>query len=249
MNDSRKKIYFASDFHLGISNFEESRKREIKIVKWLTEIEKDAKELFLLGDLFDFWFEYKKAVPKGFIRLLGKLAQLSDDGIRVHIFTGNHDIWMRDYFVKELNAVIYKKPKVLNFNGKTFYLAHGDALGPNDYGYKFINKIFNNKICQWLFKWLHPDIGIRLASFFSAMSRNKSDKARNKFFDENEWLIIHSRKILKQQKIHYFLYGHRHFPKTYLLDRDSFYINLGDMITHYSYAVFDGEKLELKFYE
>ncbi len=248
MNEEKDKIYFASDFHLGAPNYSESRKREKLIVKWLDEIKNDASDIFLLGDVFDFWFEYKKTIPKGFTRLLGKFAQLSDAGIKLHIFAGNHDLWLKDYFEKEIGATLYFKPVIKQFNSKTFYLAHGDGLGPGDYGYKFINRIFKGKVNQWLFRWLHPDIGIRLASFFSIKSRAKTNKSTDSFLEEKEWLVIHSREILKKQKIDFFLYGHRHYPKKYQLNETSYYINLGDWLSNFSYAVFDGKKIELKYF-
>jgi UDP-2,3-diacylglucosamine hydrolase len=245
-NNPGKKIYFISDFHLGTHPFNENLKIEKLIVNWLNDIKTDASDLFLLGDIFDFWFEYKKVIPKGHIRLLGKLAELSDEGINLHIFTGNHDLWMKDYFEKELNAVIYRNPVLLTLSGKTFYLAHGDGLGPGDYGYKFINKIFKNKFCQWLFRWLHPDIGIKIAELSSSLSRAQENKHRDVFLGEKEWLVQHSREILKTGKINYFIYGHRHYPMKYQLNENSWYINLGDMMRHFTYAVFDGDKIELK---
>jgi UDP-2,3-diacylglucosamine hydrolase len=246
MKNNPIKIYFASDFHLGAPDHEHSIKREEIIVKWLSDVSEDATEIFLLGDIFDFWFEYNNVIPKGFSRLLGKLAEISDKGIKLHIFTGNHDLWMKDYFVKEMNAVLYKNPVKFNIGNKVFYLAHGDGLGPGDYGYKFINFIFRCRLCQWLFKWLHPDIGISFANFCSKLSRSSVSKYANTFLDEKEWLVIHSRKVLDSDpNVDYLIYGHRHFPIIYPLNNRSSYINLGDMITHFSYAVFDGDELSM----
>lgn len=162
-----KKIYFASDFHLGVPTYEKSLEREKKIVKWLDSIKADAEELYLMGDVFDFWFEYKTVAPRGYVRLLGKLAELSDAGIKLFYFTGNHDMWTFDYLKKELNATIYRKPIEQEYNGKKFYIGHGDGLGPGDHGYKFIKKIFASSISQWLFARLHPNFGIGLANYFS----------------------------------------------------------------------------------
>jgi len=242
----RQKIYFASDFHLGMPDHSSSRQREDKIVAWLDEIKNDAAEIYLLGDLYDFWFEYKKVIPKGFIRLQGKLAELSDKGIKLYIFKGNHDLWMNNYFVNELNAVIYSSPINRTFQGKTFYLAHGDGLGPGDHGFKFMKKIFLFPINQWLFRWIHPDLGARLAHFFSFKSRIVHSKNDDHFLEENEWLVQHSREILKTTEINYFVYGHRHVPAFYPLNDRSIFVNLGDWITHFTYLEFDGEKAELK---
>lgn len=244
-----KKIYFASDFHLGAPGKYPSIEREKKVVTWLEQIRHDAGEIFLMGDLFDFWFEYKTAIPKGFTRLLGKLASLSDQGIRINIFTGNHDIWMRDYFETEIHANIYHEPQVRKFNGRIFYLHHGDGLGPGDQGYKMLKRIFTNPFCQWLFRKLHPDMGIRLAGFFSKKSRNGVNHLEERFLGEDrECLVIHSKEVLQHRPVNYFIYGHRHAPVKHQLSEEVLYVNLGDWINNFSYAVFDGNQLELKYY-
>lgn len=246
----KTKIFFASDFHLGAPNHQASLVREKRIVSWLDSIENEAAEIYLLGDLFDFWFEYKHTVPKGYIRLLGKLAFLSDQGITIHIFTGNHDLWMNDYLKKEINAIIHYGPEMRNFNGKKFYIAHGDGLGPGDHGFKLMKKVFTNKTAQWMFSRLHPNSGIALANFFSRKSRAKTGEEDYKFLGEDkEWLVIHSKEILEQEHFDYFIYGHRHFPMVIDLGKNSNYINLGDWIKYFSYAVWDGADLELKYFE
>lgn len=247
---AKNKIYFASDFHLGVPDYESSLKREKKIVAWLDIIKEDASELYLLGDVFDFWFEYKHAVPKGYIRLLGKLAELSDKGIKIHYFTGNHDMWVFDYLPKELNLTLYRKEQVRTINGKHFYIAHGDGMGPGDYGYKFIKRVFASKISQWLFARLHPNFGIGMASFWSRKSRVANANEDKQFLgDDNEWLVIHSKKMLAQQHFDYFIYGHRHLPLDIQLTEHSRYINLGEWVNDYTYGVFDGEKMELKHFQ
>ena len=189
-----KKIYFASDQHFGAPTAEKSKIRERKFMNWLDAIKDDAEVLFLLGDLFDFWFEYKKAVPKGFIRVLGKLAELKDSGIQIHFFVGNHDLWMEDYFEKELNIPVYHKPKAFTFNNKTFLIGHGDGLGPGDKGYKRMKKVFTNPISKWFFRWLHPDIGIALAQYLSVKNKLISGEEDVKFLgEENEWLVLYSK--------------------------------------------------------
>lgn len=239
-----KKIYFASDFHLGIPNPQSSLEREKKLVQWLDEISTDASEIFLVGDLFDFWFEYKHAVPKGFTRFLGALSRLSDQGIPVHIFTGNHDMWIFDYLPKETGVKVHREPIVREWNGKRFYIGHGDGLGPGDHGYKFIKKVFESKICQWLFARLHPNFGIGLANFWSRTSRKSSiEKDRVFLGEENEWLVVYCKEQLLREHYDYFVFGHRHLPLDIQLTATSRYVNLGDWIQHYTYAWFDGREL------
>lgn len=245
-----KKIYFLSDFHLGVPTPEKSRLRENLIINFLDEIKADAAHIFIVGDLFDFWYEYKTVVPKGYVRILGKLAELTDSGIPVSFFVGNHDMWMKDYFQTELNIPVYFEPKPFEFFGKKFLLGHGDGLGPGDHGYKFIKKIFRNKICDWLFGVLPPYIGMGVANYFSRKSRAKADNTEEVFLGEDkEWLVIYCKEILKQQHYDFFVFGHRHLPINFNLSAGSLYINLGDWIKYNSYAVFDGNNLELKYYQ
>lgn len=242
-----KNIYFLSDFHLGVPSHEESLVREKKVVAFLDSIKHTANEIFIVGDMFDFWFEYKTTVPKGYTRILGKLAELTDAGIPIHFFIGNHDMWMSGYFEKELNIPVYHQPKIFERNGKQFFIGHGDGLGPGDHGYKFIKKLFRNKICQWAFGWIHPNWGIGLANYFSGASRKKNGTKDAMYLgEEKEWLIIYSKEKLKTLPINYFIFGHRHFPLVHPLSPISTYINLGDWINHFTYAVFNGETVELK---
>ncbi len=245
-----KKIYFASDNHLGAPTMEKSYPREIKFVAWLDEVKQDAAAIFLLGDLFDFWFEYKTVVPKGFTRTLGKLAEISDSGIPIHYFVGNHDLWMNGYFEEELNIPVYHKPKEFTFNDKTFFIGHGDGLGPGDKGFKRMKKVFTNPIAKWFFKWLHPDLGVKLAQYFSVKNRLISGEEDVKFLGEDsEWLVQYSKMKLEEKHRDFFVFGHRHLPLTIDLKKNSKYINLGDWISYYTYGVFDGEKIELIEYK
>jgi UDP-2,3-diacylglucosamine hydrolase len=248
--DVAKKIYFLSDFHLGAPNATESLVREKKIVQFLDEIKTTAQCIFVVGDLFDFWYEYKKVVPKGYVRILGKLAELTDTGIAVHFFVGNHDMWMKDYFQKELNIPVYFEPKEFSFNNKTFLIGHGDGLGPGDAGYKFIKKIFRNPLCDWLFGILPPSWGIGLADYLSRKSRAKTGTTDEVFLgEEKEWLVTYCRDVLLKKQYDYFIFGHRHLPLDITLNDNSKYINLGDWIKYFTYAVFDGEKTTLEYYK
>lgn len=244
-----RKIYFASDLHLGVPDYESSLVREKKFVLWLDTVKEDAEEIHLVGDVFDFWFEYKRVVPRGFVRLLGKIAELSDSGIKIFWYLGNHDMWIFDYIPKELGVTMLDGEVSREFNGKRFHIAHGDGLGPGDNGYKFLKKVFRSRLCQWLFARLHPNFGIGLADTFSRRSREiEVDKDAVFLGEEKEWLLIHSKEVLKNQEVDYFIYGHRHYPLDLEIGEGTRCINLGDWITHFTYAVFDGVNLELKSY-
>lgn len=243
-----KPIYFASDFHLGMdSQVSSSREREQLIIRWLDSIIDEAGQLYILGDLFDYWFEYRKVVPKGFVRILAKLAQFTERDIPLHIFTGNHDMWMFDYLENEIGAHVYQEPIVRELGGKQFFLGHGDGLGPGDHGYKFIKKVFRSKVNQWLFARLHPNFGIGLMQRFSKTSRDSQDE-QNKFLGaDKEWLVQFCEEHLKKEAIDYFIFGHRHLPIDHQLSKPSArYINCGDWLSHNTFVVFDGKELELK---
>jgi UDP-2,3-diacylglucosamine hydrolase len=245
-----KKIYFLSDFHLGAPDYVTSLEREKRVVKFLDKTIEDAACIFIVGDLFDFWYEYRTVVPKGYVRILGKMATITDSGIPIYFFVGNHDMWMKGYFEKEMNIPVYFEPKEFEFNNKKFLIGHGDGLGPGDHGYKFIKKIFRSKFCQALFGLLPPAVGVGLANFLSSRSRAKTGQIDEKFLgEENEWLISYSKEVLQQQHYDYFIFGHRHLPIDFSLQNNSRYINLGDWIRYNSYAVFDGINLELKNYQ
>ncbi|WP_152286106.1 UDP-2,3-diacylglucosamine diphosphatase [Flavicella marina] len=247
---SNKKIYFASDQHFGAPTPEKSKLREQKFVQWLDVVKQDAEVIFLLGDLFDFWFEYKTVVPKGFVRVLGKLAEIRDSGIPIHFFVGNHDLWMEDYFEKELNIPVYHEPKEFTFNNTTFLIGHGDGLGPGDFGYKRMKKVFTNPLCKWLFRWLHPDIGVGLATYLSVKNKLISgDEDVVYLGEENEWLVQYCKEVLKTKHFNYFVFGHRHLPMTLEVGENATYVNLGDWISYFTYGVFDGEKMVVEKFE
>lgn len=247
--DPGKKVYFASDQHFGIPNATESRKREDRFIRWMDEIKADAQIIFLMGDLFDFWHEWKYVVPKGYIRVLGKIAELKDSGIGIYFFVGNHDLWMKNYFQEELGIPVFFEKQYFEINNRQFLLAHGDGLGPGDKGYKRMKKVFTNPLAQWAFRWLHPDIAMRIANYMSQKNKMISGDEDKQFLGEDkEFLILYSKEKLKTEKINYFVYGHRHLPMVLDLSPDSKYVNLGDWISYFTYGVFDGNSFGLKTY-
>ena len=247
--NGKQKIYFASDFHLGVPTYEASLAREKKIVAWLDSIKHDAAEIFLVGDLFDFWYEYKYTAPKGFIRLLGKIAEITDSGTPVHLFTGNHDMWMFDYLPQEIGVSVHTGPIERTFAGKKFFIGHGDGLGPGDHVYKFIKKMLANKFFQWMFARLHPNLGFGVATYFCRRSRIATGTSDSIYLgDDKEWLVSFCKDKLKEEHIDYFVFGHRHLPIEVNLSQNAKYINLGEWINYYTYAEFDGTDLHLKKY-
>jgi len=244
-----KKIYFASDVHLGHPNIEEARWREKLFVKWLDEIKDSALEIYLLGDIFDFWYEYKKVAPRGFVRFLGKIAEITDAGIPVHFFTGNHDVWVFDYLPNEINIILHRNPVEKELLGKKFYLAHGDGLGPGDWSYKFLKKIFTNKVLQWLFSRLHPNFSLWLAHTWSNSSRNTKGLVASQFLGKDkEILYKYSQQLLQKKHYDYLVFGHRHVMVNMEIGESSRFVNLGDWLYNFSYGVFDGENFELHKY-
>ncbi len=246
--EAGKKAYFSSDHHFGAPNEKDSLVREKLFVKWLDEVKEDCGVLFLIGDLFDFWFEYKHVVPKGFVRVLGKLAEIADRGIPIYFFVGNHDLWMKDYLEEQINAIVFRDKQDFIINGKEFFIVHGDGKGPGDNGYKRMKKVFTNKFCQFLFYILHPDFAMWLG--ITASRKNKmisGDEDVHFLGIENEWLITYSKKQLARKQYDYLVYGHRHLPMEISIDKAR-HINLGDWINYFTYGIFDGENFELKTY-
>lgn len=259
-----KNIYFLSDAHLGSLAIDHSRTHERRLVNFLSEIKANAKAVYLLGDMFDFWHEYKYVVPKGYTRFLGKLSELTDAGIEVHFFTGNHDIWEYGYLEKECGVIVHHKPQVVELYDKTFYLAHGDGLGDPDPKFKFIKSIFHNPACQWLFRNVLPTAwGMAFGLNWAKKSRQK----RNVIYDtdgrlrtttsgelpflgeDKEHLVLFAKDYLKSHPdIDYFLFGHRHIELDLMLSRNKRMMILGDWITQFTYVVFDGEHLYMENY-
>ncbi|MEQ9439526.1 MAG: UDP-2,3-diacylglucosamine diphosphatase [Cyclobacteriaceae bacterium] len=242
-----KKIYFASDFHLGAPNAEQSRLREEVITDWFDSIRHDAHLIFLIGDLFDFWFEYRYVIPKGFLRFQAKLVQLVEQGIFLVIFTGNHDLWMFDYFEQELGIPIIRQPISVQISDHNFHLGHGDGLGPGDSFYKMLKKGFTSKTCQRLFSLIHPDVGMYLANLWSKKSRLKNEKEDESFRGpEHEWIYQYCVEVETHQHHDYYVFGHRHLPLDIPVSDASRYYNIGEWISQQSYGVFDGQQFQLQ---
>ena len=241
----KKNIYFASDVHLGSPTIENLRENERRFVAWLDSIKDSAKAIYLLGDIFDFWFEYKRSIPKGFTRFLGKLCELNDEGIPVHFFTGNHDVWIFDYLPSETGIIVHKEPLITEIDGFRFFIAHGDGLTKQEKLFRKIKKVFNNKVAQWFFRWLHPDLGIKLANFWSRKSRHQNHSAEFRG-DENEILILWAKETLEKEHFDYFVFGHRHIAKITNINKSKI-IYLGDWVTIFSYGVWNGTNFEMKY--
>lgn len=246
----KNKTYFASDLHLGAPDYASSLEREKAFVQWLDFISKDASDLYLLGDVFDMWFDYKHVVPRGYVRLLGKLAELSDRGLQIHYFIGNHDMWVFDYFEKELNAKIYREPQEIEIDGKKLFIGHGDGLGNGDAGYKFIKRLFAGRFNQWLFARLHPNFGLWLASLLSRRSRIANGDYDEQFQGEDkESLVQYCKGLLEKKHYDYFIFGHRHLMMEIPLSKNTTYINLGEWVKHRPYAVFENSSVQLLEFE
>ena len=249
---AKDRIYFASDIHLGSSARENPLITEKRFVRWLDLIKDSAKTLYLLGDIFDFWFEYKRVVPKGFTRFLGKIAEMHDNGTEIHFFIGNHDIWMFDYFQKEVGIIVHKEPLVTEIAGKKFYLAHGDGLGDNSSSFKFLRSIFRNRICQFLFKRFIPSAwGLGFGHAWAKHNRKKSFANPIPYLGEDkEHLVLFSKQYIKQHpEIDFLIFGHRHIMLDLMLNKKSRMMIIGDWMEYFSYAVFDGSNLMLEQFE
>lgn len=247
---SDKKIYFASDFHLGVPDHATSLIREKRIIRWLDQVKGNAHSIYLLGDIFDFWFEYKQAIPKGFVRILGKLAELRDEGLPIYFFTGNHDMWMFDYFPQELDIPIYREPMILEIGDHRLMIGHGDGLGPGDTSYKILKQFFNSRLCQWLFARLHPNLGIGIAKIWSRSSRITNIKKEEKFSGEdNEYLLTYCREVEKTRHHDFYVFGHRHLPLDLEAGTNSRYINLGEWVNFNTYGVYDGQSVKLETFK
>jgi len=244
-----QKLYFASDFHLGTPNHEASRKREDKIIRWLDSIKHDASAIFLLGDIFDFWYEYSKVIPKGFARFQGKIAELTDSGIQVILFTGNHDLWMKDYLSQELGVIIYHEKAALLIGESKLMIGHGDGLGPGDKKYKILKWLFKNSLLQWAFSRIHPNFALKLAHAWSKKSRISGSAYEDHSFHEEEYLFQFCKATEEHNHFDFYLFGHRHLQLNMAVNDSSRYINLGEWVHHSRYATFSNGNLELIDFE
>jgi UDP-2,3-diacylglucosamine hydrolase len=244
----RENTYFVSDVHLGAPALENNSSREKLFAAWLHSISNDAREIYLMGDIFDFWFEYRKVVPRGFTRVLGKLAEISDSGVPVHFFTGNHDIWVFDYLPEETGVILHRNELIAEISGKKFYLSHGDGLDKGDKGYHLLKKIFTNPLFQWIFARFHPNFAVSVAQLWSKISRQSKKHTVKDFDPENEGMYKFAQAFLKKEHVDFFVFGHRHRVVDLPLQDNSRFILLGDWIKSFSYGVFDGKKFELKSY-
>lgn len=244
-----KKIYFASDFHLGASDKESNLERELRITRWLDAIAGNASAIFLVGDIFDFWFEYKHSIPKGFVRFQGKLAELRDQNIPIYFFTGNHDLWMFDYFPRELDIPVYHEPLSINIGNHQVYVGHGDGLGKGGHFYKFLKKLFTNRFCQWLFSWVHPNIGMGLAQYWSNKSRNGSTDKEDYSKGEEEPLLQYCKDLERSSHHDYYVFGHRHLPLQLKVSENSTYFGLGEWINHFTYLEIDEKEAHLRAFD
>jgi UDP-2,3-diacylglucosamine hydrolase len=247
------KLYFASDFHLGIPDHATSLVREKRLVQWLEEVRHDAEAIYLMGDVFDFWFEYKMAVPKGFSRLLGKLSEITDSGVPVHLFRGNHDIWAFDYLEQECGVILHREAELLKYDGKVFYLVHGDGKGPGDRGYKFLKRVFECGLNQWLFRWLHPDLGTRMGLYFSRRSRYanvvKEQRLDSPEPIEDSMLYKYASDVVSRNpEVDYCVFGHHHRPVVSVLPNEKTFVLLGDWLVHFTYGVYENGEFLIKEY-
>jgi UDP-2,3-diacylglucosamine hydrolase len=266
----KKKVYFLSDVHLGSachrknadkrllttlpsvkadSRYFPKHETEKKLCRWLDTVKKDAQAVYLLGDIFDYWFEYRNVVPRGFVRFLGKIAEMTDTGIEVHFFIGNHDIWVSDYLQKECGMIVHTRPLVKDICGKKFFLTHGDGLGDDSTAFKLLRVLFHSKFCRKLYAAIHPRWTTSFAQWWSDRNR-ENDGMPDYFGEDKEHLVLFAKKHLKvAPNINYFIFGHRHIMLDLTLSAQSRIIILGDWIKRFSYGVFDGEKFSLEVFE
>lgn len=241
-----KSLYFASDFHLGAPDPIKSKEREKRIIRWLDSIADDARAIFLVGDIFDFWFEYGEVIPKGFIPFISKISQLRDQNIPIYFFTGNHDLWMKTYFTEELGIPVFHEPIQVSVGKKVLMVGHGDGLGPGDESYKLLKKVFTNPFSKWLFRWFHPDLGIKIAKAWSGRSRiSNLEKNEGQFLGEKEWLWQYCKEVEVTNHHDFYIFGHRHLPLELPVGDSSTYYNLGEWVSQNTFLKIDQEGASL----
>lgn len=246
-----KNVYFISDAHLGSRAIPHGRMQERRLVRFLDTIKHKASAVYMLGDMFDFWYEYRMVVPKGYTRFLGKVSELTDLGVEVHFFTGNHDIWCGDYLEKECGVVLHRQPQTVELGDKVFLLAHGDGLGDPDRKFKFLRAVFHNKICQCLFSCIHPRWAMDFGLTWARHSRLKHGLGGDPGYlgEDKEYLVLYAKEYQKAHPdVNYYIFGHRHIELDLMLSRSTRVLILGDWISQFTYAVFDGMNLYLESY-
>lgn len=250
MEESRKNVYFASDAHLGLDIFENPIDTERRLVRWMDSIKDSAKAIYFVGDMFDYWFEYKDVVPKGYSRFIGKMAELSDNGVEIHIFTGNHDIWMFGYFEKELGAIVHHKELITEIDGKKFYIAHGDGLGDPSISFRILRKFFRNKPCQALYKMIHPRLTVPLGYAWSRHNRKKKIGLKSEKYlgEKQEYLVEFAKKHAQDNDIDFYVFGHRHIVLDLLITPKQRVAILGDWIQNFSYGMWDGNNFSVEYF-
>ncbi len=247
-----KPIYFIADAHLGSWAVSHHRTQERRLVRFLDDIKNKAGAVYMLGDMFDFWYEWRRVVPRGFTRFLGKISELTDLGVEVHYFIGNHDIWAFDYLNRECGVVLHREPLTTELYGKEFFIAHGDGMGDPKKSFHIIRSIFHNKTCQWMFsRLLHPNVAMRFGLTWARHSRLKREEGEEPPYmgEDKEYLVLFTKEYKKTHpNIDFFIYGHRHIELDLVLSRDTRMLVLGDWITQFTYARWDGEHLTLANY-
>ena len=246
-----KKVYFLCDAHLGSWAMQHRRTQERRLVRFLDSIKEKASAVYLLGDMFDFWYEYKFVVPKGYTRFLGKISELTDMGVEVHYFTGNHDIWAYNYLERECGVIIHRSPITVELGDKVFFLAHGDGLGDPDKSFKLIRAVFHSKFCQRLFSSLHPRWGMWFGLTWAKHSRMKRADGKEPPYmgEDKEYLVRYAKEYQQEHPdIDYYMFGHRHIELDLMLSKKTRMMILGDWLWQFTYAVFDGEHLFMENY-
>lgn len=248
-----QKAYFFSDAHLGLDAKVSSKEREKRLVKQLKTAAQDASVIYLLGDMFDIWYEYKYAVPKGYVRLLGTLAELCDAGLEIHYFTGNHDMWITDYLSKEIGLRVSEVHRHENIFGTHFYIGHGHGIGKADAKYaRALKYIFRNPVLRFAYDWLHPDIGLWLANKLSRQKRYLEGFTADPYYgDDKEFsaqFVTEVKELPEFKDTRYFVFGHRHILVNKPITEDKTLVVLGNWIDEFSYGVFDGEQFTLERY-
>lgn len=250
MEENRKCVYFASDAHLGLDLFENPIETERRLVRWMDSIKSTAKAIYFVGDMFDYWFEYRDVVPKGFCRFIGKMAELADSGIEIHLFTGNHDIWMFGYFTKEFGAIIHTQEYITEIDGKKFFIAHGDGLGDPSLSFRILRNFFRNKPCQALYKILHPRLTVPFGYAWSRYNRKKKvgKKGDQYLGEKKEYLVQFAKEHAQSNEIDFYIFGHRHIVLDLLITPTQRVAILGDWIHNFSYGVWDGENFSVEYF-